>query len=61
MENNIKHILVRYPGGDRGFLIPILQEAREFYGYISSSVVDEIASFTKVPRVSPLARRDAMP
>ena len=49
MESNIEHILVRYPKGDRGFLIPILQEVQEFYGYISSEAVDEIASFTKVP------------
>ena len=49
MENNIEHILVRYPEGDRGFLIPILQEVQEHYGYISSDVVDEIAEFTRVP------------
>jgi NADH-quinone oxidoreductase subunit E len=49
MESKIEHILVRYPEGDRGFLIPILQEVQEFYGFISSEVVDEIATFTKVP------------
>ena len=49
MENNIEHILVRYPEGDQGFLIPILQEVQEFYGYIAPDVVDEIARFTKVP------------
>ena len=49
MESKIEHILVRYPKGDRGFLIPILQEVQEHYGYISSDVVDEIAEFTKVP------------
>jgi NADPH-dependent glutamate synthase beta subunit-like oxidoreductase len=49
MENNIEHILVRYPEGDRGFLIPILQEVQEHYGYIASDVVDEIAEFTRVP------------
>ncbi len=49
MESNIEHILVRYPEGDRGFLIPILQEVQEFYGYIASGVVDEIAEFTRVP------------
>jgi NADH-quinone oxidoreductase subunit E len=49
MEKNIEHILARHPKGDRGFLIPILQEVQEFYGYISSDVVDEIGEFTKVP------------
>ena len=49
MENNIEHILVRYPEGDRGFLIPILQEVQEHYGYISSDVLDEVAEYTKVP------------
>jgi NADH-quinone oxidoreductase subunit E len=48
MEDNIEHILTRYPGGDRGFLIPILQEVQEFYGYISPEIVDEIAGFTHV-------------
>lgn len=48
MENNIEHILARYPKGDRGFLIPILQEVQESYGYISSTVVDEIGRFTRV-------------
>ena len=49
MGSNIEHILVRYPEGDRGFLIPILQEIQEHYGYISSDGVDEIAAFTRVP------------
>ena len=49
MENTIEHILVKYPKGDRGFLIPILQEVQEFYGYISEDVVDAVERFTKVP------------
>jgi NADH-quinone oxidoreductase subunit E len=49
MENNIEHILVRYPAGEQGFLIPILQDVQEHYGYIAPEVVDEIARFTKVP------------
>jgi NADH-quinone oxidoreductase subunit E len=48
MENNIEQILARYPKGDRGFLIPILQEVQESYGYISPDVVDEIGRFTRV-------------
>jgi NADH-quinone oxidoreductase subunit E len=49
MDSKIEHVLVRYPEGDRGFLIPILQEVQEFYGFISPEVVDEIAEFTEVP------------
>ena len=49
MENSIEHILVKYPEGDRGFLIPILQEVQEHYGYIAPDVVDEISRFTRVP------------
>jgi NADH-quinone oxidoreductase E subunit len=45
---SIEHILVKYPKADRGFLIPILQEVQEHYGYISPDVVDEVADFTKV-------------
>ena len=48
MENGIEHILVKYPKSDRGFLIPVLQEVQEFYGYISPGAVDEIAAFTSV-------------
>ena len=49
MNDNIEHILVKYPKGDRGFLIPILQEVQEFHGYIWPDVVDEIEDFTGVP------------
>jgi NADH-quinone oxidoreductase subunit E len=48
MENGIEDILVKYPRGDRGFLIPILQEVQESQGYISPQVVDEIGAFTGV-------------
>jgi NADH:ubiquinone oxidoreductase subunit E len=46
MENGIEHILVRYPRGDRGSLIPILQEIQEFYGYVAPEVVDAVGDFT---------------
>jgi NADH-quinone oxidoreductase subunit E len=49
MENNIEHILVKYPKRDRGFLIPILQEVQAFHGFISEDIVDEIERFTRVP------------
>jgi NADH:ubiquinone oxidoreductase subunit E len=48
MNNGIEHILVKYPQGDRGFLIPVLQEVQEFYGYISPEMADEVGDFTGV-------------
>ncbi len=47
-HNTIELILVRYPRCDRGFLIPILQEVQEFYGFISPEAVDEVEIFTGV-------------
>jgi NADH:ubiquinone oxidoreductase subunit E len=44
----LTEILKRHPKGDRSFLIPILQEVQEAYGYISPEAVDEIGAFTKV-------------
>ena len=41
-------ILEKYPKGDRGFLIPILQEVQESHGYVSPDAVDEIGAFTGV-------------
>jgi NADH-quinone oxidoreductase subunit E len=49
MNNNIEHILVKYPPKNRGFLIPILQAVQEFHGYISPEAVDGIGVFTGVP------------
>jgi NADH-quinone oxidoreductase subunit E len=48
MESQLEHILVRYPQGDRGFLIPILQDVQEYCGYISPEAVGEIEGFTGV-------------
>jgi NADH-quinone oxidoreductase subunit E len=48
MNNGIEHILVKYPRGDRGFLIPVLQEVQESLGYISPEVVDQVGDFTGV-------------
>ena len=47
-NNNIEHILVKYPEQDRGFLIPILQEVQQYQGYISPEVVNDIQDFTGV-------------
>lgn len=47
-NNNIEHILIKYPKGDRGFLIPLLQEVQQYYGYILPYAVDEISDFTGV-------------
>jgi NADH-quinone oxidoreductase subunit E len=44
----LTEILAKYPRGDRGFLIPILQEVQESRGYVSPDVIDEIGAFTGV-------------
>jgi len=44
----LTEILAKYPKGDRGFLIPILQEVQESHGYVSPDVIDEIGAFTGV-------------
>jgi NADH-quinone oxidoreductase subunit E len=44
----LTEILEKYPKGDRGFLIPILQEVQESHGYVSPDMVDEIGAFTGV-------------
>jgi len=48
MENGIERILVRYPRGDRGSLIPILQEVQEAYGHIPPDAVDVIGDYSGV-------------
>jgi NADH-quinone oxidoreductase subunit E len=48
MENNIEQVLIKYQKGDRGLLIPILQEVQENYGFISSEAVDQIQNFLGV-------------
>ncbi len=49
MDGSIAGILDRYPRGDSGFLIPILQEVHGSHGFLSSHAVDAIATFTGVP------------
>ena len=44
----LSEILEKYPRGDRGFLIPILQEIQESQGYVSPDEVDKIGEFTGV-------------
>lgn len=44
----LSEILAKYPRGDRGYLIPILQEVQESQGYVSPDVIDEIGTFTGV-------------
>jgi NADH-quinone oxidoreductase subunit E len=44
----LTEILEKYRKGDRGFLIPILQEVQESHGYVSPDAVDEIGAFTGV-------------
>ncbi len=47
-DDGIGAILERYPRGDRGFLIPILQEVHGSHGFLGPHAVDEIAAFTGV-------------
>jgi len=44
----LTEILAKYPKSDRGFLIPILQEVQDSYGYVSPDAVNEIGDFTGV-------------
>jgi NADH-quinone oxidoreductase subunit E len=44
----LTEILEKYPRGDRGFLIPILQEIQDSQGYVSPDEVDKIGEFTGV-------------
>ena len=48
MDDGTAAILERYPRGDRGFLIPILQEVHGAQKHISPRAIDEIAVFTGV-------------
>ena len=48
LDNGTGAILDRYPRGDSGFLIPILQEVHGAQGYLAPRAVDEIAAFTGV-------------
>ena len=47
-NNNIEHILEKYPQQDRGFLIPILQDVQQDQGYISPEAVNKVQDFTGV-------------
>ena len=44
----LEEILSRY-GGDKGDLIPILQEAQESFGYLPTEVMQKIARFLRLP------------
>lgn len=44
----LTEILAKYPKGDRGFLIPILQEVQDSYGYVSPDALNEIGAFSGV-------------
>jgi len=47
-EFALTEILAKYPKGDRGFLIPILQEVQDSYGFVSPDAVNEIGDFAGV-------------
>ncbi len=47
-SEQLEEILSRY-GGDKGDLIPILQEAQESFGYLPAEVMQKIAKFLRLP------------
>ena len=58
-NNNIEHILVKYPEQDRGFLIPILQDVQQYQGYIAPEMVNEIQDFTGIQYLTSILSTDA--
>jgi len=46
--DQLRQILTRH-SGDRGELIPLLQEAQEEFGYLPKEAMLEIADFMKIP------------
>jgi len=48
IKGNLNEILSHY-GGERGDLIPILQEAQERFGYLPREVMQRIARFLRLP------------
>jgi len=49
VEPRLGQVLSRYPRGDRGCLIPVLQETQDLFGYISPESLDEISAWAQVP------------
>lgn len=45
---SLTKILKKHPKRDRAFLIPILQDVLQAYGYVSPDIVDKISAFTGV-------------
>jgi len=48
IEKQLADMLAEYEG-DRGDLIPVLQEAQERFGYLSGEVMQAIAKFLRLP------------
>ncbi|MBI5808255.1 MAG: NADH-quinone oxidoreductase subunit NuoE [Ignavibacteriales bacterium] len=52
-ENKMKnHILEKYPEKERSYLIPILQDVQEAYGYLPEEQLREIADYVGIPFVT---------
>ncbi len=49
MDDQISHILARYPKGHREGLIPILQDIQEKFGYLTESSVSEVGRYLDLP------------
>ena len=46
--NPVQAVLRKYKG-EKGILIPVLQETQDAYGYLPSAALEEIAGFTGLP------------
>lgn len=49
MNDDIKEILAHYQGGQRGELLPILEEIQERFGYLPEDAMLAAAKFTRTP------------
>lgn len=49
MNDDTREILAHYQGGDRGELLPILEEIQERLGYLPEDAMLAVADFTRVP------------
>lgn len=45
----VRDIMGRYPGGERRWLIPILQDIQERFGYLPEEAVYQVSDYLKVP------------
>ena len=49
MNDDIIEILAHFQGGERGELLPILEEIQERFGYLPEDAMLAAAEFTRIP------------